>query len=132
MRRVYLFAVGAVLLLAAFVAAVEKKEPKVRLRSTPRISLAPIRGGVLITSVLIIEDADKEHWCPAVRFESNEEGGSGRESDCNPFSDMDPEDTEWQSWRDLRWLGRDEWEICAILSKSDKTIRKVCERVSVR
>lgn len=132
MRKAYLLAVGFVLLLATFVAAVEKKEPKVKLYASPKISMASFGNRSLILLRLVITDADEELWCPEVKWEIRPGDSSSQESDCEPFSEADPRDIKRRSWIHRVNLPAGEWNICVRLKKSGDTIRKVCERVSVR
>ena len=132
MRKAYLIAVGLVLLLAAFVGAVEKKEPKVKLYASPKISLASFGNRSLILLRLVITDADEDLWCPGVKWEISIGNSSYTEPDCDPFSEADPHDIKRQSWIQRVGLPAGEWNICVRLMKNDDTILKVCERVSVR
>ncbi len=120
MRKVYLFAVGFVLLLAAFVAAVEKKEPKSNLRATPRVVM--VGRPVLLHLSLYGYDA-----CSGVRWHWPDGTDSTVESDCDPDDPLDHESRR----RYIRPENGGDWEICVSLERSGDAYKRLCARFYV-
>ncbi len=119
MRKVYLFSVGFVLLLAAFVAAVEKKEPESNLRATPKVVM--VGRPVMLWLSLYGYDA-----CSGVRWHWPRTE-SYQEADCDPDDPLD-----YESYRRyLTPMNGGDWEICVSLERSGDTYKRLCVRFYV-
>jgi hypothetical protein len=59
------------------------KKPRLDIRATPRLGLAPAR--VLATAELVGGEAAEEFYCPLLEWDWDDGTRSVRESDCPPF-----------------------------------------------
>lgn len=77
---------GLFLMLALSVpasAGAKVKKPRLTLRTTPQMAMAP--ASVLFTAQLFDADAQEDLYCPGVQWEWGDGETSFHENDCPPF-----------------------------------------------
>jgi hypothetical protein len=106
--------------------------PDVRLRVTPRISLAPPGGGtpILLTAQLVGPETE-EYYCPEIVWIWPNGTWSSEEADCEPFESRDHYPRRFTKRIAARPYPRD-YVVCVELRKSDEAIDRSCVSFQVR
>lgn len=129
-RLKYMTALG--LLLAGALQAADAKDPDVRLRAAPRVSLAPPGGvsPILLTAEIVGPETEK-YYCPEVVWIWPNGTYSSEESDCEPFEERSDYPRRFTRRIAAHAFTRD-YVVCVELRKSGEPVDRSCAKYSVR
>jgi hypothetical protein len=120
------------IMLALLALGAETSEPDLRLRASPRWSLAGAGNArnVLLTAEIVGPETE-EYYCPKVVWIWGDGTRSTEESDCEPFETRSEFPRLFR--RRVASPGRVQpYRVCVELRKADKKIDRSCTKFSVR
>jgi hypothetical protein len=118
-------------LLPVVAAGGDEERPDLRLRVTPRYSLAPPGGfrTVLLTAEIVGPETE-EYYCPEVVWVWTDSTQSSSESDCDPFEQRSEYPRRFT--RRVRMPpARFDYRVCVELRKGGEAVDRSCVRYSV-
>jgi len=97
-------------------------EPELEIRASPRIAIMSNRA-IEVSLMVVITDADEDHWCPEYTIEWGDGERSTYEFDCVPFEEATARERERATEPFYHWYRRPgTMHIRVRLRKADRTI----------
>jgi hypothetical protein len=121
-----------VLLSVAVWAGEEAETPGVKLRASPRVSMAP-PGGVtpILLTVQIVGPETEQYYCAEIIWLWPDGTRSSEESDCDPFAERTNYPRRF-SRRIAAPAHYREYQVCVALRKGGEVFDQSCARYTVR
>ena len=123
---------ASIVLLSAVALAADARQPELRLRVSPRVSLAPpgVVTPILLTAEIVGPETE-EYYCPEVVWLWPNGTRSTEESDCEPFDARVDYPRRFTRRIGAQAYPRD-YLVCVELRKSSERIDRSCARYTVR
>jgi hypothetical protein len=119
-------------LLATAVWSGEAETPDLKVRATPKVSLAPPGGmtPILLTAEIVGPETEK-YYCPEIVWVWPDGTRSSEESDCDPFAERSYYPRRFTRRIAVHAFYRD-YRVCVLLRKGGEAFDRSCARYTVR